>query len=186
MNEIFSTWCHIPKNTLLNGHITLKNFQSLQRIDQRGVRLLYCRFGQGYQNLGEIHAPREEIKICSRNINNPVNKIFFSRGSEISYKFFRTKEEHRGQKEIAKDLQLAYEKNLKLFEETKKKKLIEENEKKVFSQTYILYDKASIVKPTFVSELEQYVNILSQFTIFCEKSNNIQGISQKPTKKFFG
>ena len=38
-----------------------------------------------------------------------------------------------------------------------KKKMMEENEKKVFSKTYILHDKAGMVKPTFVSELEQYV-----------------------------
>ena len=28
-----------------------------------------------------------------------------------------------------------------------------------------------MVKPTFVSELDQYVNIFSQFTYFCQKNN---------------
>ena len=77
-------WYHIPKNTLLNGHLILKNFQSTEHIDQRGIRLFYCRFGQGYKNLDEIVAPREETEIFSRNINNPDNRKFFSRGSEIS------------------------------------------------------------------------------------------------------
>ena len=60
-----------------------------------------------------------------------------------------------------------------------------ENEKKVFSQTYILYDKAGVVKPTFVSELEQYVNIFSQFTIFCEKSNKYPKKFMKNNNKSF-
>ena len=77
LNEIYSTWYHIPKNNLLNGHLILKNFQSTEHIDQRGVRLFYCRFGQGYQDLDEILAPREEIELFSRNINNPDNRIFF-------------------------------------------------------------------------------------------------------------
>ena len=47
--------------------------------------------------------------------------------------------------------------------------MIEENEKKS-----VLSDLAWVVKPTFVSELEQYVNIFSQFTIFCEKSDRYQ------------
>ena len=49
----------------------------------------------------------------------------------------------------------------------------------MFSQTYILYDKADVVKATFVSELEQYVNIFSQFTIFCEKSDKNPENSRK-------
>ena len=55
----------------------------------------------------------------------------------------------------------------------------------MFSRTYILCDKAGGVKPTFVSELEQYVNIFSQFTIFCEKMTKIQRISGKITIFFW-
>ena len=73
LNKIYSTWYHIPKSTLLNGELILKNFESTQHIDQRGVRLFYCRFGQGFQNLDEILALRQEIELLSRNINNPVN-----------------------------------------------------------------------------------------------------------------
>ena len=58
-----------------------------------------------------------------------------------------------------------YENNLKFFEETKKKEILDENEKtKLFSQTYILYDDAGVVKSTFVSELQQCVNIF--FSIY--------------------
>ena len=57
----------------------------------------------------------------------------------------------------------------------------------MFSQTYILYDKAGVVKPTFVSELEQYVSIFSQFAIFYEKSDkNLKNFTKNKTKLFFG
>ena len=57
-----------------------------------------------------------------------------------------------------------------LKEQTKKKNRRRKRKKKLFSQTYILYD-AGVVKHTLVSELRQYVNIFSQFTIFREKNN---------------
>ena len=64
--------------------------------------------------------------------------------------------------------------------------MIEENEKKVFLQTYILYDNSNVLKPTFVSKIEQYVNIFSQFTIFCEKNNrNFKNFTKNNKKKFF-
>ena len=64
---------------------------------------------------------------------------------------------------------------------------MEENEKrKLFSQTYILYDDAGVVKPTFVSELQQYVNIFSQFTIFSAKNNqNSKHFIENNKKSFF-
>ena len=100
MNKIYSIWYHIPKNTLLNGDLILKNFQSTEHIDQRDIRLFYCRFGQGYQNLDEILAPREEIEIFSRNINNPVDRnCFFARTRDF-VKMFPDEEkiiEYQGQ-----------------------------------------------------------------------------------------
>ena len=67
-----------------------------------------------------------------------------------------------------------------------KKKILEENEKrKLFSQTYILYDDAGVVKPTFVSELQQYVNIFSKFTIFSAKNNQNSKNFIEINKKFF-
>ena len=78
-----------------------------------------------------------------------------------------------------------YENNLKLFEETKKK-ILNENEKKqkLFPHTYILYDDAGMVKPTFVSKLQQYVNIFSQFTIFSAKNNQDSKNFIERNKKF--
>ena len=56
----------------------------------------------------------------------------------------------------------------------------------MFSQTYILYDDAGVVKPTFVSELQQYVNIFSQFTIFSAKNNqNSKNVIENNKTKFF-
>ena len=63
--------------------------------------------------------------------------------------------------------------------------MIDENEKKVFSQTYRLCDKTGVVKPTFVSELEQYVNIFSQFAISYEKSDkNLKNFTKNKKKLF--
>ena len=57
--------------------------------------------------------------------------------------------------------------------------------KKVFLQTYILYDNSNVLKPTFVSEIEQYISIFSQFTIFCEKNNRNFKNFTKNNKIFF-
>ena len=54
---------------------------------------------------------------------------------------------------------------LKLLEDQQK-------QKKIFSQTYILYDESGAFKPTFVTELHQEVNIFSEFIIFCQKKND--------------
>ena len=43
LNETYSTWYQISKNTLLNEHLTLKNFQSTEHIHQSDIRLFYCR-----------------------------------------------------------------------------------------------------------------------------------------------
>ena len=91
----------------------LKNFQSTKHINQRDVRLFCCRFGQENQNLDEILAPREEIEIFSRNINNPDNRIFFFKRIRDFVKFFLDEDkiiEYQEQKKIVKDLQVAYEK----------------------------------------------------------------------------
>ena len=53
--------------------------------------------------------------------------------------------------------------SLKLLEDQQK-------QKKIFSQTYILYDESGAFKPTFVTELHQEVNIFSEFIIFCQKN----------------
>ena len=57
-----------------------------------------------------------------------------------------------------------YENNLKLLEVTKKKSWRKTKKKKLFPQTYILHNDAGVVNPTFVSELQQYLNIF--FSIY--------------------
>ena len=55
----------------------------------------------------------------------------------------------------------------------------------MFSQTYILYDDAGIVKLNYISELKGYANIFSQFTIFSEKNNQKFKYFTKNNKKKF-
>lgn len=42
-----------------------------------------------------------------------------------------------------------------------------------------------MVKPTFVSELDQYVNIFLQFTFFCQKNNHDIKSFTKNNKRYF-
>ena len=51
--------------------------------------------------------------------------------------------------------------------------------KKVFSKTYILHDKAGMVKPTFVSELEQYVIFTKNKKFFWLKSDQVTTPAKK-------
>ena len=72
--------------------------------------VIYCRFGQGYQNLDEILALREEIEIFSKNINNPDHRNFFFERIKDFIKLFLDKEKiikYQEQKKVVKDLQLA-------------------------------------------------------------------------------
>ena len=57
--------------------------------------------------------------------------------------------------------------------------------KNIFSQTCVLYNENGMVKPTFVSELNQEMNVFSEFTIFREKTIKKQKYSQETTKNFF-
>ena len=67
------------------------------------------------------------------------------------------------------------------FRRGKRKKItvIWRNKKK------LLYKKKKKVKPTFVSELDQYVNIFSQFTIFYQESNQVIKSFTKSNKRNF-
>ena len=74
-----------------------------------------------------------------------------------------------------------------MFEETKKKFFIENEEKKKFSQAYILYNDAGVGKPTYISELIFFLNsryfqkkITKNSNIFTE--NNKKNFLQ-PKKK---
>ena len=185
LNEIYNTWYLILQTHLLDGHQTSKNVET---IDQRGVRLFYCKSVLGLLDLEEIIAPREEIKLFIKNVNNPENKNYFSERVRDFKKIFPDEKknlEYKEQKEIVKSTREEYEKNVELFEKTKKN-LIEENEnKKEFSLTYIFYDNSNVLKPTFVGEIEQYVNIFSQFAIFSEKNNRNFKNFRKNNKNFF-
>ena len=119
--------------------------------------------GWGYQTWKKLL--RQEKKFI-KNVNNPENTNYFSERVRGFKKIFPDEEkilEYNEQKEITKNFREEYEKNVELFKKTKKN-LIEENKKKVFSQTYILQDNSNVLKPTFVSEIEQYINIF--FTIY--------------------
>ena len=58
LKEIYSTWYLISQTHLLDGHQISSN---VENIDQRVVRLLYCKSGLGLLDLEEIIAPIEEI-----------------------------------------------------------------------------------------------------------------------------
>ena len=45
-----------------------------------------------------------------------------------------------------------------------------EKENKIYSQTFFLSDKNTIVKPTYVNEIDTIINIFGEFTIFGKKT----------------
>ena len=71
------------------------------------------------------------------------------------------------------------------IQEKRNASIQEIDNKNIFSQTYVLYNENGMVKPTFVSELNQEMNVFSEFTIFREKKIKKQKYSQETTKKFF-
>ena len=119
LNEICSTWYHIPKNTLLNGHLLVINFQSTDHIDQRSIMLFYCRFGEGDWD------PCIERRKHSTEIQQSAES-FFRENQRFCTNFSGERKKYRKTKKNIKDLQLAYEKTLQLFKE-KRKKNKEEN-----------------------------------------------------------
>ena len=77
--------------------------------------------------------------------------------------------------------------NVKQFEETKKQTHRGERKKKVFSQTFILYNKAGVLKPTSVTELEQYVNVsFSIYNILWKSDKNPKNFTENNNKISFG
>ena len=114
-----------------------------------------------------------EVVLYIQNKKNPDNKIFFLQRFEVLKNYFHKKKIDRIWRTKKKGEDLEEDKNngLKLLEDQQK-------QKKIFSQTYILYDESGAFKPTFVTELHQEVNIFSEFIIFCQKKND------KNTKNF--
>ena len=123
----------ISQTHLLGGHQISNN---VGNIDQRGVSLFYCKSGPGLLDLEEIIAPRDEIKLVIKTVNNPENKNYFSENVRDFEKIFPDEEkilEYDEQNKIIKSFREEYKKNVELFEKTKRN-LIEENEKKMRSR----------------------------------------------------
>ena len=93
--------------------------------------------------------------------------------------------EFEEQKKIVEELEKEKNNSLKLLEDQKKNLLDQQEQKKIFSHTYILYDESGVVKPTFVTELHQEWNIFSEFTIFYQKSDKNGKNFIKNNKKMF-
>ena len=187
LNDLYNTGYLISKSNFQKGHSVTKNIKST--IDPVGIRLFYTNLDQGYQHIDQIIAPREEINLYIKNSNNPYNRNYFSERIRVFEKIFPSEEkilQYRAQENFVNNLREEKEKKIKLFEETKNKLLEELEESKIFSQTYILYDISSVLKQTFVSELEKFTNIYSQFTIFCKKWIKISKVlpSTTTTKNF--
>lgn len=66
-----------------------------------------------------------------------------------------------------------YEKD---FIEEQKTILQVEEGNKIYSQTFFLSDKNTIVKPTYVSKIDTIINIFGEFTIFGKKTRKKQKI----------
>ena len=169
---MYNTWYLISKSNFQKGHPVPKNIKST--IDPVGIRLSHANLDQGYKDIDQVIALREEINFYIKNSNNPYNRNYFSERTRIFEKIFPSEEkilQYRVQENFVNNLRDEKEKKLKLFKGTKNKVLEELEESKTFSQTYILYDISGVLKQTFVSELEKFTNIYSQFTIFCKKND---------------
>ena len=169
LNDLYNTWYLISKSNFQKGHPVPKNIKLT--IDPVGIRLFYANFDQGYKDIDQIIAPREEINLYIKNSNNPYNRNYFSERIRNFTKYFQVKKKFYNIA-LNKILWIICEnkkkKKKKLFKETKNK-LLEES--KILSQTCILYDISNVLKQTFLSELEKFTNIYSQFTILCKKND---------------
>ena len=143
-------------------------------IDPVGIRLFHANLDQGYQDIDQFIAPKEERNFHIKNSISPYNRNYVSERIRIFEKIFPSEEkilQYRVQENFVNNLLEQKEKKLKLFKETKNKLLQELVESKIFYQTYILYNISVMLKQTFVNEIEKFTNIYSQFTIFCKKNN---------------
>ena len=91
---------------ILQTHILEGNQISInvENIDQRGSRLFYCKSGEGLLDLEEVIAPKKEIKLFIKNVNNPENKNYFSERVRNFEKMFPDEQktlEYDGQKKLS-------------------------------------------------------------------------------------
>ena len=150
--------------------------------------MFQANLDQGYQDIDQIIAPKEERNFHIKNSNNPYNRNYVNQRIRIFEKIFPSEEkilQHHSQENFVNNLLEQKEKKLKLFKETKNKFLEELVESKIFYQTYILYNISGVLKQTFVSEIEKFTNIYSQFTIFCKKNNQTFKSFTIDNKKIF-
>ena len=75
LNDLYNTWYLISKSNFQKGHLVPKNIKST--IDSVGIRLFHANLNQGYQDIDQIVAPREEINFYIKNSNNPYNRNYF-------------------------------------------------------------------------------------------------------------
>ena len=121
LKEIYHTWYLISRENLTEEHPLLMYNQD---IDQRGVRLFYFNNVSGDLNMDEMIAPRTEIDLCIKNVNNQDNKNYFSERERDFEKIFlqeRNPLEYENTKNLINNLEENYSNNLILFEETKNK-----------------------------------------------------------------
>ena len=81
---------------------------------------------QGYQDIDQIIAPREEINLYIKNSSNPYSRNYFSERIRIFEKIFPSEEkilQYRAQENFVDNFREEKEKELKLFKETKDKLL---------------------------------------------------------------
>ena len=76
LNDLYNMWYLISKLNFQKGHPVAKNIKST--IGPVGIRLFYPNLDQGYQDIEQLIAPREEINLYIKNSNNQYNKNCFS------------------------------------------------------------------------------------------------------------
>ena len=76
LNELYNTWYLISKSNFQKGHPVPKNIKST--IDPVGIRLFHANLDQGYQDIDQIIAPREEkIPILHKKFQQPIQQKLF-------------------------------------------------------------------------------------------------------------
>ena len=112
LNDLYNMWYLISKLNFQKGHPVAKNIKST--IGPVGIRLFYPNLDQGYQDIEQLIAPREEINLYIKNSNNQYNKNCFSERIRIFEKIFPSEEkilQYRAQENFVNNLRDVKEKN---------------------------------------------------------------------------
>ena len=108
---MYNKWYLITKSNFQKGHSVPKSIKSTT--DPVGIRLLYVNLDQGYQDIDQIIAPREEINLYIKIPTTHTTEIILVKGLEFSKKYFQVKK---------KFFNIALKKILWIIFEKKKKK----------------------------------------------------------------